>query len=227
MDNVVPQVTELLPMRHNSERIAGKNYRPFGDGRPLFEHVLSALLECKNISTVVINTDSDTVKKICSDKYPSVILHERPEHLKDGNISMNEIILNDLERLDGDYFLQTHSTNPMITSSRFDEAITTFFQNIGLHDSLFSVTRLQTRLWDELARPINHNKDILLRTQDLPPVFEENSCFYLFYRKMIEHDGRRIGNRPYLFELDKIETADIDVETDFAVAEQLFKLKNS
>ena len=227
MDKAVPKIIALLPMRHNSERIPGKNYRPFGDGRALFEHVLSNLLDCKKINKVVINTDSASIKEICSNKYPNVIIHERPEHLKDGNIPMNEIILSDLEQLDGDYFLQTHSTNPMIASSRFDEAISTFFQNIMQYDSLFSVTRLQTRLWDELARPINHNKDILLRTQDLPPVFEENSCFYLFHRKMIEQSGLRIGNRPYLFELDKIESADIDVESDFVMAEQLFKLKNS
>lgn len=227
MDDEDHKVIALLPMRHNSERIHGKNYRPFGDGRPLFEHVLTALLGCQNIKAVVINTDSDTVKKICSDRYPNVIIHERPEHLRDGSIPMNEIILNDIEQLDGNYFLQTHSTNPLITSSRFDEAIDIFFQNIKQNDSLFSVTRLQTRLWDELARPINHNKDILLRTQDLPPIFEENSCFYLFHRQMMEHGGLRVGNRPYLFELDKTETVDIDVESDFVMAEQLFKMKSS
>ena len=75
MDDEVHKVIALLPMRHNSERIQGKNYRPFGDGRPLFEHVLTALLDCQNITAVVINTDSDTVKKICSDKYPHVIIH--------------------------------------------------------------------------------------------------------------------------------------------------------
>lgn len=227
MDDEVHKVIALLPMRHSSERIQGKNYRPFGDGRPLFEHVLTSLLGCQNITTVVINTDSDTVKKICSNRYPNVIIHERPEHLRDGSIPMNEIILNDLEQLDGNYFLQTHSTNPLITSSRFDEAIDIFFKNIKQNDSLFSVTRLHTRLWDELARPINHNKDILLRTQDLPPVFEENSCFYLFHRQMMEQGGLRVGSRPYLFELDKTETVDIDVESDFVMAEQLFKMKNS
>lgn len=227
MDDEVHKVIALLPMRHSSERIQGKNYRPFGDGRPLFEHVLMSLLGCQNITAVVINTDSDTVKKICSDRYPNVIIHERPEHLRDGSIPMNEIILNDLEQLDGNYFLQTHSTNPLITSSRFDEAIDIFFKNIKQNDSLFSVTRLHTRLWDELARPINHNKDILLRTQDLPPVFEENSCFYLFHRQMMEQGGLRVGSRPYLFELDKTETVDIDVESDFVMAEQLFKMKNS
>ena len=222
-----PKVTALLPMRHDSERVKGKNYRPFGDGRPLFEHVLSSLLDSQHIDRVVINTDSETVKSICADRYPDVIIHDRPDELKDGHIPMNEIIADDLKRLDGEYFLQTHSTNPMITATRFDEAISTFFEKSSQYDSLFSVTRLQTRLWDELARPINHNKNILLRTQDLPPVYEENSCFYLFHRNMIEQTGLRVGQRPFLFELDKLETADIDIETDFILAEQLFKLKNS
>ena len=187
-----------------------KNYRPFGNGKPLFEHVLSSLLRAEHINQVVINTDSDVIKEICLKKFPQVVVHDRPVHLKDGNIAMNDVIADDLKRTNAEYFLQTHSTNPMISSSRFDEAIAAFFDAFPQHDSMFSVTRLQTRLWDELARPINHNKDILLRTQDLPPVFEENSCFYLFHRKTIENNGLRIGRRPLMFELDKLETVDID-----------------
>ncbi|MBB3933885.1 CMP-N-acetylneuraminic acid synthetase, partial [Kaistia hirudinis] len=30
------KLVALMPMRHSSERVKGKNYRPFGDGRPLF-----------------------------------------------------------------------------------------------------------------------------------------------------------------------------------------------
>lgn len=227
MNNPFPSVTALLPMRHDSERVKGKNFRPFGDGRPLFEHVLSSLLDAKHINNVIINTDSNTIKEICSSKFPSVIIHDRPEHLKDGSITMNTIIADDLSRVEGEYFLQTHSTNPIISAERFDEAIEVFFRNFHQYDSMFSVTRLQTRLWDELARPINHNKDILLRTQDLPPIYEENSCFYLFHRDMIENSGLRIGQRPFMFELDKLETADIDVEADFKLAEQIFRLQNS
>jgi CMP-N-acetylneuraminic acid synthetase len=223
----IPSITALLPMRHDSERVKGKNFRPFGDGRPLFEHVLSALLGATHITTVIINTDSDVIKERCAKQYPDVIIHDRPKHLRDGNIAMNEIIADDLQRTDGDYFLQTHSTNPMISSSRFDNAISKFFDILPQYDSMFSVTRLQTRLWNELAQPINHNKDNLLRTQDLPPIFEENSCFYLFHRDMIEANGLRIGQRPFMYELDKLETADIDIESDFILAEQLFKMKNS
>jgi CMP-N-acetylneuraminic acid synthetase len=226
MPKSFPPVKALLPMRHNSERVKGKNYRLFADCKPLFEHTLNSLLQARHIEQVIINTDSDIVKEICLKQYPEVIIHDRPVHLTNGDIPMNEIIADDLKKVGGEYFLQTHSTNPMITSQRFDQAIAEFYSVFPQHDSMFSVTRLQTRLWDELTRPINHNKDILLRTQDLPPIFEENSCFYLFHRRMIEVTSSRIGQRPFMFELDKLETADIDTESDFILAEQLYKLKN-
>jgi CMP-N-acetylneuraminic acid synthetase len=80
------------------------------------------------------------------------------------------------------------------------------------------VTRRQVRLWDALSRPINHNPAILLRTQDLPPVYEENSCLYLFNRSTLEAHRNRLGDRPYLFEIDTAEAWDIDDELNFAVA---------
>ena len=219
------RVTALLPLRHNSERVKGKNYRSFGDGRALFEHVLGSLIECQSIDRIVINTDSEVVKSICKQNYPNVIIHDRPEHLLDGNVPMNDIISDDLLRTDGEFFLQTHSTNPLVNSRRFEEAIQCFFSNKSMYDSLFSVTKLQVRLWDSLSRPLNHNQNILLRTQDLPPIYEENSCFYIFNRQTFEKTNMRIGSRPYLFELDKIEAVDIDIEDDFSIAEKIFELR--
>ena len=92
-----------------------------------------------------------------------------------------------------------------------------------MYDSLFSVTKVRTRLWDSLARPINHNPAILLRTQDLPPVYEENSCIYIFTRNTLESRHNRIGERPLMFEIDPIEAWDIDEELDFHIAEILYK----
>jgi CMP-N-acetylneuraminic acid synthetase len=95
-----------------------------------------------------------------------------------------------------------------------------------MYDSLFGVTRLQTRLWDALARPVNHNPAILLRTQDLPPIYEENSAFYIFTRHILETRHNRIGERPLLFEVDRLEAWDIDEEVDFRMVEALYRLRN-
>ena len=69
--------------------------------------------------------------------------------------------------------LQTHSTNPLLDAATINRAIDTFLSTYPTHDSLFSVIRVQARLWDGLARAVNHNPAILLRTQDLPPIYQE------------------------------------------------------
>ena len=92
---------------------------------------------------------------------------------------------------------------------------------------MFSVTKVQKRYWDELVRPINHNAAILLRTQDLPPIYEENSCFYLFTRDILLTHRNRIGSRPLLYEIPAIEAQDIDDETEWNVTEMLMKLRQA
>ena len=91
------------------------------------------------------------------------------------------------------------------------------------YDSLFSVTKWQTRLYWDADRPINHNPHELLRTQDLPPVYEENSNIYIFSKSSFRKAGeQRIGLKAQMFEINKIEAIDIDEEADFIMAERLY-----
>ena len=87
---------------------------------------------------------------------------------------MNDVLLYDVTQVESDFYLQTHSTNPLLSTETITRAIHLFLDNYPSYDSLFSVTRIQTRLWDSMGRAINHNPAILLRTQDLQPVYEEN-----------------------------------------------------
>ncbi len=216
----------LMPMRHNSERVPGKNYRPFGDGRPLFRHMLDTLLACDAIDLVVIDTDSPTIAEICAADYPGVRVLDRPEHLRDGATPMNAVILHDMEQVPSRFYLQTHSTNPLVRPETVKRAVDAFLAGYPSFDSLFSVMRYQTRLWDALARPVNHNADILMRTQDLPPLYEENSCLYIFEGETMRARWNRIGARPQQFEMTPWESRDIDEEIDFSVAEMMFQSRS-
>jgi CMP-N-acetylneuraminic acid synthetase len=217
------KIVALMPMRHSSERIKGKNYRPFGDGRPLFQHMLDVLVETEEIDKVLIDTDSPDVMEICARKYPQVMVVERPEHLRDGATPMNNVLLHDVGLVESEFYLQTHSTNPLMTKETLKAAIQKFLTNYPINDSLFSVTRMQTRLWDQLARAVNHNPSILLRTQDLPPIYNENSCIYIFEKRTLMERQNRIGGRPIMFEMDPFEAQDIDEEINFQVAEAIFR----
>lgn len=217
------RLVALMPMRHSSERVPGKNYRPFGNGLPLFHHMVDVMLSCQAIDAIVIDTDSPTIKEQCAEKYPSVIVLDRPEHLLGGMTPMNDVLLHDATEVPSEFYLQTHSTNPLLTKETMQKAVDAFFKNYPIYDSLFSVTRMQTRYWDILGRAINHNPNILIRTQDLPPTFEENSCLYIFEGKTLRERHNRIGYRPQLFELDRLEAQDIDEEIDFRIADLIFK----
>lgn len=217
------KIVALMPMRHSSERVPGKNYRPFGDGRPLFHHMVDVMLACPLIEKIVIDTDSPSIKEQCAEKYPQVIVLDRPEHLRDGATPMNDVLLRDIQEVESRFYMQTHSTNPLLKPETLARAVETFFANYPVYDSLFSVTRQQTRYWDPLGRAINHNPNILLRTQDLPPVYEENSCIYIFERDTLIEKHNRIGNRPFLFEIERVEAQDIDEELDFQIADLIYK----
>jgi CMP-N-acetylneuraminic acid synthetase len=214
------RIVGLVPMRHESERVPGKNYRPF-HGLPLYRHIVDALLESGRVDEVVIDTDSETIAKDAAflDRVTTI---ERPAHLRGGDVPMNEVLLHDITQVDADWYLQTHSTNPLLRPETIRDAVDRFLAVQPTFDSLFSVTPIRTRLWTTSGEPVNHDPNVLIRTQDLPPVYEENSCIYLFSRPGLESRKNRIGARPLLFEIEAAEAVDIDEEIDFALAEALY-----
>lgn len=216
----LPRIAALVPMRHRSERVPGKNYRLLA-GKPLYAHILETLLRCPEIAVIAVDTDSPVIEEGMRREYPTVRWIDRPEHLRGGEVSTNEVIAHDLRQVEAPFYLQTHSTNPLLRSETVSAAIARFLDAYPGHDSLFTVTRLKKRLWDAEARPINHDPRVLLRTQDLPPVFEENSCLYLFERSTFLARGNRLGERPLMFEIDSMEAWDIDESIDFDIAEFL------
>lgn len=217
------KIVALVPMRHHSQRVAGKNYRPLA-GKPLYQHILDSLLKVPSVTQVVVDTDSSTIIEGLRQNYPQVLIIERPEHLRPDATPMNEVLIYDTSQVEADFYLQTHSTNPLLRPESISGAIEAFLKNYPACDSLFSVTRLQTRLWDQLGRAINHNPAILLQTQDLPPVYEENSCLYIFTRQTLLARRNRLGERPMMYEISAAEAWDIDDELDFAVVDTLMKL---
>lgn len=216
------KLAALVPMRHHSQRVPGKNYRPLA-GKPLFQHILETLNAVPEIDTVIVDTDSEPVMDGVRRLFPEVKLIPRPEHLRADDVPMNDILLYDTVQVQADFYLQTHSTNPLLRAETISRGIKSFLNDYPKYDSLFSVTRLQTRLYWQDGRAINHNPLELLQTQDLPPVYEENSCLYLFTRENLERKNHRIGDKPFMFEIDADEAWDIDEELDFEIADFLMK----
>lgn len=217
----------LLPMKATSERVPNKNMKDF-NGAPLYHAIMKSLLASKYIEKVVIDTDSKVIAEDAKKNFGErIVIIDRPPEIRGGDVSMNVIINYDLNQLDGEHFLQTHSTNPLLRTETIDKAIETYFKKLDEYDSVFGVTKVQTRFYDKEAKPINHNPDELLRTQDLEPLYEENSNFYIFSKDSFEKaNGKRIGLKPKIFEVNKLEAVDIDEPEDFILAELLYKKRD-
>ena len=221
-----PTVTALVPMRHHSQRVPQKNYRLL-DGKPLYQHILTTLLAVPELTRIVVDTDSPVIVAGITEFFPAVEVIERPEELRADDVSMNTILQYDISRAPSDFYLQTHSTNPLLRAETLSKAIQTFLSAYPQRDSLFSVTRLQTRLYDRHGKAINHDPRVLIQTQDLPPVYKENSCLYLFSADTLAKQGTRIGETPILFETEPEESWDIDEEIDFKLVELMIKARAS
>ncbi len=219
LDNI--KVKALIFMKQHSVRVPRKNTRMFC-GKPLFHWILQTLKSSKYISEIIINTDSVEIATE-AEKYFGTITHMRPEYLiKIDSNEANQIIEYDLSLVEGDIFLQTHSTNPNLNVETIDRSIEVFLKekNMG-YDSLMSVTALKKRFYWPDGRPVNHDPLSLIKTQEQPELYEENSCIYIFSRETFMENKNRIGRSPLFFKVDPLEAVDIDEETDFVIAEAI------
>ena len=218
-------ITALMPLKAHSERIPGKNFKNFAD-KPLFKWMIDVLLSVKRIDKIVINTDAQEVliKHGLDIQNPKIELRHRKEELCGDFVSMNKILEDDINNLEGDAFLMTHVTNPLLSKQSIEKCLDLFFkrqEKDKRYDSLFTVTKHQTRFYDEHAKPINHDPNKLLRTQDLPAYFEENSCLYLFTRQSFQLTNARIGKFPLMQEIPKLEAVDIDTPDEWLIGEAI------
>ena len=218
------KVIALLPMKGHSERVPGKNFKMLGH-KPLFRWMLDTLSRSERIEQIIINTDAAS-ELTESGLTPGeggdakVLLRNRRAELVGDMISMNLVIADAIENIEAALYLMTHETNPFISLKTIESAIQSFEKNPSA-DSLFAVNKFQTRFYRLNGDPINHDPDNLIRTQDLEPWYEENSCLYLFTRSSFAATQARIGKAPILFDTPRLESVDIDEPEDWSLAEAL------
>ena len=120
------KIVALLPMKANSERVKGKNFKNFC-GKPLFKWVLDKLLDINEISEVIINTDAQEILyENGMEDNEKILVRNRRKEICGDLVSMNLIINDDVQNIDADIYLMTHTTNPLISIDTIKKAISKF-----------------------------------------------------------------------------------------------------
>ena len=207
-------------MKANSERVKGKNFRDLA-GKPLFRWILDSLLEVEEIDKVIINTDARHIlqENGLTDTDRVQIRDRKPELCGD-MVSMNLILQDDINAVDANVYIMTHTTNPLISASTIRKGLTRLKENPDC-DSLFTVNKVQTRFYRDDASAVNHDPDNLIRTQDLEPWYEENSCLYYFSKESFKQTNARIGKKPLMMTTPPLESLDIDEPHDWEMVAAL------
>lgn len=222
------KVVALLPMKANSERVKGKNFKDLA-GKPLFKWILDELLAVDAIDQVVINTDARHIlEENGLHESERVVIRNRKKELCGDLVSMNLILADDIDEIEADTYIMTHTTNPLISADTIRHGLN-LFHNSSDNDSLFTVNKIQTRFYRQDGSAVNHDPDNLIRTQDLEPWFEENSCLFYFTKDSFAKTNARIGESPTMMVTPPLESLDIDEPHDWEMVAALaeYRKKNA
>lgn len=206
----------VVPMKLNNRRLPQKNTKSFTNGRPLCQYILSTLLEVEEIDKVYVYCSNPAIREYLPE---GVVYLQRSESLDQDSTKMNEVLQAFAKQVSAEVYVMTHTTAPFITKESIRKGIQAV--QSGEYDSAFAAKKLQDFLWKD-GQPFNYELDNIPRTQDLPPLFEETSGFYIYRSEVMMRHNRRIGDRPYIVEVGEIESIDIDEAEDFMIADAVY-----
>ncbi len=204
----------FVPVKLNNERLPGKNTKPL-NGVPLIKYILHTLQTVKSIDEIYVYCSDES---ICAYLSEGIKYLKRAPHLDLSTTSFNEVLTSFAYDVDADIYVLTHATAPFIHAESFEQGIEAV--ESGKYDCALSVEKMQEFLWKD-GKPFNYSPVAIPRTQDLEPLYMETCGMYIYTAETIKAHKRRIGDRPYLVEVSKIEACDINNPEDFILAEAL------
>ena len=206
----------FVPIRLNSKRVAGKNLKMLGD-KPLLCYILDTLVKVERIDEVYVYCSSEEIVSYLPE---GVRFLKRPEFLDRDETLGKEIYEEFTKTIDADVYILAHTTSPFMKVETVENALSKILDED--YDSAFSAERVQTFVWYQ-GKTLNYDLKEIPRTQTIEPVFVETSAFFMFKRDIWKIHKQRIGFKPYIAEVDKIEGVDIDWPEDFAFAEKILE----
>lgn len=209
------KVVSFVPIKLNNQRLPGKNLLPLNN-RPTCDYIFETISRCKNIDEKYVYCSDKRIKPyIAPYENQGLRFLKRDPYLDGYQVKGLEIIDRFVKDVDADIYVLTHVTQPFTKAESIEKALDKVVS--GEYDSAFSAVVLQDYMWMN-GKPFNYDMKNIVRTQDLKPIYMETGAFFIFRKEVFTELGQRIGNKPYIFEIDQFEAVDIDTAEDFEFA---------
>lgn len=205
------KVVSFIPIKLNNQRLPGKNTMLL-NGNPTCNYIFDTISKVDTINEKYVYCSDEKIKEYMPE---DLIFLKRDSYLDGFQIKGLEIIEHFVRDVDADIYVLTHVTQPFTKSESIKKALDKVIS--GEYDSAFSAVVLQDYMWMN-GKPFNYDMKNIIRTQDLEPIYMETGAFFIFRKEVFTELGQRIGNKPYIFEIDQFEAVDIDTKEDFEFA---------
>lgn len=227
----MPQpVSFFLPTRKGSERVMNKNTKPFaGYGGGILELKLKQLLATVLLDEIVLSTNDEQSMAVAEKflKHDSRLkIVQRPQHLCESATKLTDLIAYVPSITSCPHILWGHVTTPIANEKNYDQGVEAYRKALNEgYDSLISVMPFRNFLLNQHAEVVNKDSAGLRwpRTQDLIPLYEINHVMFIAPAETYRSKYDRVGEKPFLFEMDKISSLDVDWEEDFLIAEAVYE----
>ena len=214
------KVIAMVPVRAGSTRVPNKNIRPFGD-TSLLQLKLKLLKEVDGIKQIIVSTDCQISAEIACKQGAKV--KWRNKYYAGSDITNDQHWLHIAETTPGDIVFFAQVCNPLLKVSSMQKGLNSFL-NSDTHDSLNSVSAEKKFLWQN-GKPMNYDVSVTPKSQDLPDIVSLNFGITIIKKQIMMERKNVVGYNPSFFELDKVESIDIDDLIDFKIAELIYKEK--
>ncbi|MBL51945.1 MAG: hypothetical protein CMG57_08320 [Candidatus Marinimicrobia bacterium] len=212
-------IVGLIPVKGSSDRVKKKNLRDFA-GSSLLEVKLNQLKDAKGFENIIVSSEDDEVLNIAKK-------HGFSTHIRDPKYSTSEVPMSDVysyiaSEIEGDNIAWINVTNPLAETIIYNKAVELYNDIDSSYDCLLSSILLQENVFYE-GLPVNFTPYPWPKSQDLKGLNSLTFVINILKRKDMVSWGSCVGNAPYFYDLDKIDSWDIDDQADFEFCEFIYK----
>jgi len=206
------KIAAFLPAKGSSNRIPNKNTMLL-DGEALFLRSLKKLTSINLIDEIYLDSESNEIIDLASEVKCKIL--RRDQNLASNKTDGNILFYNEVLKTDADICIQLLGTSPFIKSETIEKGIKILL-NDDNYDSVVAIRKEKQYKWqnDQPVYDINH----IPNSVDLEDTIIESMGLYIVRREVALQTKRRIGNKPYLIEINPLESIDVNWPADFELA---------
>lgn len=219
----------IIPARGGSKRIRRKNIRPFL-GKPIIQWVLEAAKRSGCFDAIVVSTDDAEIAALSS-SFGAEVPFFRPTELADDftpTVAVMSHAIKALEEVGRPYHFACciYPTGVFASSETLERGLNVLLGSDCLY--VMSATRFShpieraLRIDDQQRVSMNQPVHAETRSQDLPPAFHDAGQFYWGRSEAWRAESPILSGRTRAVVLSNSEAHDIDEESDWRIAEQIF-----